>query len=274
MPRFIGPGSRGSSPVTNCAADHPFRGSRWQGWRPCATGYFRYESGFSGCGRFATANAYHNVVGTGHVNRAARATSCPKPKTQNRNAGPVIPLLDRVYVHSLELILPRLVSRPSTYSAICSPTRRRLWLDRLAPINCSIAASPSRRPPRSPRWRRPARPCVADAGRAQCATSALTWVEAEHPESVPEGDGVRQFALEAPFHAIAPTWSGEAGGDVLVEISVSGEWREAGPIRSPSARRSTMPARPIATAAASASCIFADGASLVRYRAMDSAGEI
>ena len=111
------------------------------------------------------------------------------------------------------------------------------------------------------------------SARAQSATYALTWVEAEHPETMPEADGTRQFALEAPFHAIAPTWSIEAGGDVLVEISVSvdgASWTEplvvgeavhdAGPLDRDGRRFGEL--------------IFADGASLVRYRAMDAAGNL
>lgn len=113
----------------------------------------------------------------------------------------------------------------------------------------------------------------APSAHAQSATSALTWVEDEHGDVVPDGDGWRSFALEAPFHAVAPTWNGEAGGDVLVEIAVSidgARWsdpvvvgeavHDAGPLDRDGRRFGEL--------------IFADGASLVRYRAMDGSGQL
>src|SRR6476619_6580773 len=70
-----------------------------------------------------------------------------------------------------------------------------------------------------------ARSGIATPARAQSTeepvTSSVTWVETEHPDILPDANGLRTFQLEAPFSAIAPTWSGEAGDDVLIELSVS-----------------------------------------------------
>jgi len=61
---------------------------------------------------------------------------------------------------------------------------------------------------------------IATSARAQSAeepvTSSLTWVETEHPDILPDADGLRTFQLEAPFSAIAPIWSVDADADVLI----------------------------------------------------------
>jgi uncharacterized protein YgiM (DUF1202 family) len=116
----------------------------------------------------------------------------------------------------------------------------------------------------------PATPVRAEV---DAETSALTWVEAEHPDVRPDADGVRTFTLEAPFYAVAPTWSGEAGDDVLIEISVSanGElWSD--PITVGEANHDAGP--PDRGGRKFGELQFADGAYMVRYRALNSRGEI
>ena len=105
-------------------------------------------------------------------------------------------------------------------------------------------------------------------------TSALTWVEAEHPDVVPDPEtGLRTFELEAPFYAIAPTWSGEAADDVLVELSVSvdgSEWSD--PVTVGEAVHDAGP--PDRDGRRFGELQLAEGASYVRYRSLNSRGEL
>jgi uncharacterized protein YraI len=105
-------------------------------------------------------------------------------------------------------------------------------------------------------------------------TSALTWVESEHPDLVPDPEtGLRTFELEAPFYAIAPTWSGEAADDVLVELSVSvdgSEWSD--PVTVGEAVHDAGP--PDRDGRRFGVLQFADGAAFVQYRALNSRGEV
>ena len=104
-------------------------------------------------------------------------------------------------------------------------------------------------------------------------TSALTWVESEHPDVVPDPEtGLRTFELEARFYAIAPTWSGEAADDVLVELLVGADgstWSD--PVTVGEADHDAGP--PDRAGRRFGVLQFADGASFVQYRALNSRGE-
>src|SRR4051812_31199848 len=63
---------------------------------------------------------------------------------------------------------------------------------------------------------RNARPAAADG-----TTSALTWLEADHPEATPDANGWTTFSLETTFSAFAPTWDAAGGTDPIVQIQVS-----------------------------------------------------
>jgi uncharacterized protein YgiM (DUF1202 family) len=108
---------------------------------------------------------------------------------------------------------------------------------------------------------------------AEPVTTSLTWVEAEHPDTLPDADGSRTIELEAPFSAIAPTWSGEAGDDVLVEIATSIDgvaWSD--PVTVGEAIHDAGPAD--RDGRRFGELQFAEGASFVRYRALNSRGEV
>jgi len=118
---------------------------------------------------------------------------------------------------------------------------------------------------------------IATSARAQSAeepvTSSLTWVETEHPDTLPDADGTRTFQLEAPFSAIAPIWSGEADTDVLIELSVSIDgitWSD--PVTVGEASHDAGP--PDRDGRRFGELQLAEGASFVRYQSLNSRGEL
>ena len=106
---------------------------------------------------------------------------------------------------------------------------------------------------------------------ADVPTPSLTWVEDEHPDVQPDPDGRRTFSLEMSFSAIAPTWNGEAGDDVLIEFALSPDgaiWTD--PITVGEAIHDA--GQPDRAGRRFGELQFADAASVVRYRALNSSG--
>jgi uncharacterized protein YgiM (DUF1202 family) len=104
-------------------------------------------------------------------------------------------------------------------------------------------------------------------------TPALTWVEAEHPDTLADAEGYRTFELEMSFTAIAPTWDGGAGGDVFVEIAVGNDgaaWTDS--VTVGEAAHDAGP--PDRDGRRFGELQFADGATFVRYRAFNAAGDL
>ena len=111
-----------------------------------------------------------------------------------------------------------------------------------------------------------------DSG-ADIPTPSLTWVENEHLDATPDADGYRSFSLERPFTAIAPTWSNEAGADILIEFALSPDsatWTDFITV----GEAIHDAGQPDRDGRGFGELQFADAASVVRYRALDSAGGI
>jgi uncharacterized protein YgiM (DUF1202 family) len=108
---------------------------------------------------------------------------------------------------------------------------------------------------------------------AEGVTTSLTWTEADHPEITPDADGWITFSLEQAFSAIAPTWAGDGDPNALVQLSLSADgvaWTNVITVGA-AVHDAGQPDRDNRYFA---DLTFADSASWLSYRALDSEGNL